>query len=57
VDFAIVSVSIWFIYFLDMRYKEYAEVFDQRSVEMRDFTLKFGNLPDDLEYGGKDLML
>lgn len=56
-DFAIVSVSIWFIYFLDMRYKEYAEVFDQRSVEMRDFTLKFGNLPDDLEYGGKDLML
>jgi hypothetical protein len=57
VDFVIVITSIWFINFLEIRYKEYAAIFDQRSVEMRDFTLKFGNLPNDWVYGGKDLML
>ena len=57
VDFVIVGLAIWFLCLLDTRYKEYAEIFDQRSVEMRDFTLRIGNLPDDWVYGGKDLML
>ena len=40
-----------------MRYEEYAEIFDKRNVEMRDFTLEFSNLPFDHEFGGKELML
>jgi len=48
---------IFFINFLELRYKQYAEIFDKRNVEMRDFTVVLGNLPFDHKYGGKDLML
>jgi hypothetical protein len=57
IDFLVIIISIWFIFFLFYRYKEYAKVFDDKNVEMRDFTLKFGNIPYDYIYGGKDIML
>lgn len=57
VDFAIILISIWFINWLFYRYTQYAEVFDSVNVEMRDFVLRFGNLPNDHVYGGKDMML
>jgi hypothetical protein len=57
VDFMVVIVSIWFINWLFYRTKQYAEVFDSVNVEMRDFVLCFGNLPNDHIYGGKDMML
>jgi len=47
---------VWFINLLDARYEEYAEIFDKRNVEMRDFTLEFTDLPCDHQYGGKELM-
>lgn len=56
-DFLTLMVSIWFINLLFYRYKEYATAFDSTNVEMRDFVLRFGNLPNDYIYGGKDLML
>ena len=57
VDFFVVIFMICFINLLEVRYLDYAEVFDKRAVEMRDFTLEFANLPYDHAYGGKDLML
>jgi hypothetical protein len=57
IDFIVVVVSIWFINWLWYRTKQYAEVFDSVNVEMRDFVLCFGNLPNDHIYGGKDMML
>ena len=57
IDFFIVIASICFINMLGRRYREYAHIFDKRNVEMRDFTLRFRNLPNDWEYGGKEMML
>lgn len=57
VDFFTVFFMICFINLLETRYEEYAEIFDKRNVEMRDFTLEFNNLPLDHEFGGKELML
>ena len=52
-----VLVTIFFINFLERRYKQYAEVFDKRNVEMRDFTVQLSNLPYDNQYNGKELIL
>jgi len=57
VDFIVIVVTIWFINWLLYRTKQYAEVYDSVNVEMRDFVLCFGNLPNDHIYGGKDMML
>ena len=57
IDILVVFLTIWFINLLWFRYHEYVEAFDLKNVEMKDFTLKFGNLPSDAVYGGKDLML
>jgi hypothetical protein len=42
---------------LEVRYKQYAELYDKRAVEMRDFTVRVDNLPSDYEFGGKEMML
>ena len=55
-DFFVVFFMVWFINLLEARYEEYAEIFDKRNVEMRDFTLEFTDLPCDHQYGGKELM-
>ena len=57
IDIIVVFLTIWFINLLWFRYHEYVEAYDLENVEMRDFTLKFGNLPNDHIYGGKDMML
>ena len=57
IDFTIVFLFICFINWLEQRYLQYAEVFDKKNVEMRDFTLEFTELPFDHEFGGKDLIL
>lgn len=57
IDVLSILIVIFFFWFLDVRSREYIEVFDKRAVEMRDFTIRFANLPFDHEYGGKDIML
>lgn len=32
-------------------------IFDKKAVEMRDFSLRFGNIPNDHRWGGKELCL
>ena len=44
-DFFVVFFMVWFINLLEARYEEYAEIFDKRNVEMRDFTVEINNLP------------
>jgi len=56
-DFLCVAVSIFFFWLLERRYREYIQIFDKRAVEMRDFTIRFGNVPADYLYGGKELCL
>ena len=50
-----IFVMILFINLMEKRYKEYAECFDERNVEMRDFTIEVTNIPHDWLWGGKDL--
>ena len=57
VDVLSILIVIFFFCFLEVRSREYIEVFDKRAVEMRDFSIRFANLPFDHEYGGKDIML
>jgi hypothetical protein len=57
IDFLVVFLMICFINVLDRRYTEYADLFDKRNVEMRDFTIEISNLPCDHHYGGKQLQL
>ena len=57
IDFLVILLSIWMINLLELRYKQYAKLYDKRAVEMRDFTVRITNLPRDCEFGGKDLML
>lgn len=49
---AVVGLGFMF-YFLRLEgsMEQYAEVFDQKSLEMIDFTLRVQNLPTDLKYG------
>jgi hypothetical protein len=35
----------------------YTKIFNKGTVELRDFTIRVGNLPNDYEYDGKDLLL
>ena len=39
VDVVVVLSSIILINLLEIRYRQYAKVFDKRNVEMRDFTV------------------
>ena len=57
IDFIVIFLTIWLINLLEIRYKQYAKLYDKRAVEMRDFTVIIRNLPSDHEFGGKDLML
>ena len=56
-DIVFIVCSVIMINLLELRYEQYTEVFDKRSVEMRDFTVKVHNLPHDNKYGGKDILL
>jgi len=57
IDIFIILISIFMINLLEVRYKEYAKIFDKRNVEMRDFTVQLYHLPNDHTYGGKELFL
>ena len=57
VDIVFIICSVIMINLLELRYEQYSEAFDKRSVEMRDFTVQVHNLPYDHKYGGKDIML
>ena len=57
IDIICVLIVIYFINWLEWSYKEYAKVFDDTNVEMRDFSLRIENIPMDMVYGGKELML
>jgi hypothetical protein len=39
IDFLVIIVTIFFFKLLEIRFNEYSELFDKRSVEMRDFAI------------------
>lgn len=57
IDFIVLLTSIWFFGWLELKYKGYTKIFNKGTVELRDFTIRVGNLPNDFEYDGKDLLL
>lgn len=57
VDITCVILTVILINLLEIRFREYAKIYDKRNVEMRDFTVAIENLPVDQEYGGKDILL
>jgi hypothetical protein len=57
IDLVVILITIWMINFLMWRYRQYANLYDKRAVEMRDFTCRITNLPLDYEFGGKERML
>jgi hypothetical protein len=57
IDFICIVIFICFINGLETRALRYIRVYDQKNVEIRDFTIKVENLPVEMAYGGKDMML
>lgn len=57
IDVIIIVATILVINLFEIRYREYAHIFDKRSVEMRDFTVELHRLPKDFKYFGKDIIL
>jgi len=57
VDITCVLLTVLLINLLEVRFREYAKLYDKRNVEMRDFTVAVENLPCDPAYGGKDILL
>ena len=57
IDFVVLLTSIWFFGWLELKHKVYTKIFNKGTVELRDFTIRVGNLPNDYEYDGKDLLL
>lgn len=57
VDIICVLFTVLLINLLEVRFREYAKIYDKRNVEMRDFTVAVENLPCDQAYGGKDILL
>jgi hypothetical protein len=50
-------MTVVMVNLLEIRFREYAKIYDKRNVEMRDFTVLIENLPCDQAYGGKDILL
>jgi hypothetical protein len=57
IDFTCVFLFICFINLLEKRTHQYIEAFDNKNVEIRDFTIECNNVPPEFQYGGKDLLL
>jgi hypothetical protein len=57
INFLCLIICMFFFWFLEVRTKSYIEAFDKRNVEMRDFTIRCGNIPCDLSFDYKDLLL
>lgn len=57
IDIICVLLTVILINLLEVRFREYAKIYDKRNVELRDFTVAVENLPCDPAYGGKDILL
>lgn len=57
IDITCVLLTVFMINLLEVRFREFAKLYDKRNVEMRDFTVAVENLPCDQAYGGKDILL
>ena len=57
IDIICVFMTVIMVNLLEIRFREYAKIYDKRNVEMRDFTVLIENLPCDQAYGGKDILL
>ena len=57
VDFLGVFLIICFIYVLDLRQREYIKQYKAQTMEMSDYTIRVKNLPNDLEYDGREEIL
>ena len=57
IDILGVLMTVIMVNLLEVRFREYAKIYDKRNVEMRDFTVSVENLPCDPAYGGKDILL
>lgn len=52
-----VALFGWFIYYLDTRQREYAQIFQDQTIEMNDFCLKFVNMPRDAYFEANQQVL
>ena len=57
IDFIVVLIYIWFIFFLDRKQNEYSTVFKDQTIEMNDYTIEFRNIPNDSFFQGKEQIL
>ena len=48
----VITLVIIFIYILEQQQLQYADYFSKGTIEISDFTLRLGNLPDKEYYGG-----
>ena len=57
VDFLVVVLIICFINVLDLRQKQFIEQYKNQTMEMSDYTIRVKNLPNDIEYDGREEIL
>lgn len=57
IDFVSIILLLIYLVFIRFRYKQFAEIFDKRNIEMQDFTIEVTNIPNDYMYGGKRIQL
>ena len=56
-DFLVILLTGWFINFLDKSQRMYADDFEEETIQMNQFTLRFGGIPNDISYQGNEVIL
>ena len=56
-DFLVVVILIIFVGMLDRRQKAYAEKFQDETIEMSDFCIRFSGMPKNEHFSGKETVL
>jgi len=57
VDMIMVSILIFFVFFLQKKQIQYNELASKETVKMNNYVVKFKNMPYDREFDGKFLRL
>ena len=56
-DFLVIIILVWFVNFLNKRQMEYSKKFEDETIEMTDFCMRFGNLPKNKFFKGNQKVL
>ena len=56
-DFVSIFLFAWFVSYLEKVQKQYHQVYDNQTIQLNDFTLRFKNIPTDVHFQGNEQVL